>query len=147
MSIFMTGGCACGSIRYECTAKPMLEYKCHCRACQRASGSGFVPLLWVPIDKIELTANEPKYYAVDCDSGREIKRGFCPDCGSHVMFQPGFPGILIVVAQSWTTLRNSNRIRKSGHRVLSLGICSTQVSVSSDSSSLRRISHIFFIVD
>jgi hypothetical protein len=35
----------------------MLEYKCHCRACQRASGSGFVPLLWIPIDKLELTAS------------------------------------------------------------------------------------------
>ena len=100
MTIFLTGGCACGSIRYECTAKPMLEYKCHCRACQRASGSGFVPLLWVPTDKIELTGNEPKYYAVISDSGRELKRGFCPDCGSLVMFQPDFPGIAIVVAAS-----------------------------------------------
>ncbi|MBT8400071.1 MAG: GFA family protein [Rhodothermia bacterium] len=100
MGISMTGGCVCGSIRYECTARPLLEYKCHCRACQRASGSGFLPLLWVPIDKIELTANEPRYYGVDCDSGRELKRGFCPDCGSHVMFHPGFPGIVIVVAAS-----------------------------------------------
>ncbi len=47
MEFSLNGGCACGSIRYECKSKPILEYKCHCRACQRASGSGFLALFWV----------------------------------------------------------------------------------------------------
>ena len=100
METSLNGGCACGSIRYECKSEPMLEYKCHCRACQRASGSGFAALLWVPIDKLHLTANEPKYYAVDADSGRQLKRGFCPDCGSHVLLHPGFPDIIFIVVSS-----------------------------------------------
>jgi len=78
----------------------MLAYKCHCRACQRASGSGFVALIWVPSDKLQLTANQPQYYAVIADSGRELKRGFCPKCGSHVLLQPAFPDTIFVVVSS-----------------------------------------------
>ena len=114
---------------------------------QRASGGGFVPLFWVPIDKIELTANKPKYYAVECDSGRELKRGFCPDCGSHVMFIPGFPDIVIVVAASfdnpsefkpdteiWTSSAQPWDLLDSGLRQF-------------EQQFTARISHIFFIVD
>jgi hypothetical protein len=28
------GGCACRSIRYECTEEPIVQLICHCRACQ-----------------------------------------------------------------------------------------------------------------
>ena len=100
MELSLNGGCACGSIRYECKSEPILAYKCHCRACQRASGSGFVALLWAHSDKLHLTANEPKYYAVAADSGRQLKRGFCAECGSNVLLQPGFPDIIFIVAAS-----------------------------------------------
>jgi hypothetical protein len=60
----------------------------------------FAALLWVPGDKLQLTANEPRYYAVDADSGRQLKRGFCAKCGSHVLLQPGFPDIVFIVASS-----------------------------------------------
>ena len=92
----LDGGCACGSIRYECKAEPILAYKCHCRDCQRASGSGFLALLWVPSDKLDIIANEPRYYAVNADSGRQLKRGFCPQCGSNVMVQPSFTDITFI---------------------------------------------------
>ena len=100
MELALNGGCACGSIRYECKSEPILAYKCHCRACQRASGSGFLAILWVHSDKLDLTANEPRYYAVDGDSGRQLKRGFCPECGSNVLLQPRLPGVIGIVASS-----------------------------------------------
>ncbi len=100
MEFSLNGGCACGSIRYVCKSKPILEYKCHCRACQQASGSGFLALFWVHSDTLNLTANEPKYYAVDGDSGRQLKRGFCVECGSNVLVQTSFPGIIFIVASS-----------------------------------------------
>ncbi len=100
MELALNGGCACGSIRYECKSEPILAYKCHCRACQRASGSGFLAILWVHNDKLDLTANEPRYYAAGGDSGRQLKRGFCPECGSNVLVQPSFPDIIFIVASS-----------------------------------------------
>jgi len=36
------GGCACGAIRYELTADPMIVHACHCRDCQRITGGAFV---------------------------------------------------------------------------------------------------------
>ena len=44
------GGCACGAIRYTCAAAPLFALNCHCRDCQRASGSAFCPVLYVPRD-------------------------------------------------------------------------------------------------
>ena len=54
----------------------------------------------VPIDKLDLTANEPRYFTVDADSGRQLKRGFCLKCGSNVLLLPGFPDIIFIVAAS-----------------------------------------------
>jgi hypothetical protein len=36
------GGCLCGAVRYHLTAPPNYVYFCHCRDCQRESGSSLV---------------------------------------------------------------------------------------------------------
>ena len=48
----LSGGCACESIRYECTEEPIVQVICHCRACQRASGSAFAAIMMVAADRI-----------------------------------------------------------------------------------------------
>ena len=38
----MEGGCACGAVRYRLKSAPMIVHCCHCRDCQRQTGSAFV---------------------------------------------------------------------------------------------------------
>ncbi|MGH7926886.1 MAG: GFA family protein, partial [Candidatus Binatia bacterium] len=75
------GGCACGAIRYESISKPVVSFNCHCRACQRYTGSAFISGVLVPANAFGLTRGEPTYYIVQGDSGGDISRGFCAVCG------------------------------------------------------------------
>jgi hypothetical protein len=83
MATSFTGGCMCGAIRYECSAKPIAMGLCHCRDCQRATGSAFAAALMVPRNTVTISG-EVKYYEVIGDSGNPISRGFCNHCGSRL---------------------------------------------------------------
>ena len=37
----LSGGCFCGAVTYELTAKPMFVHACHCRDCQIQTGGPF----------------------------------------------------------------------------------------------------------
>ena len=63
IAVPFTGGCACGAIRYECSAEPVMNVICHCRDCQRASGSAFCPSINVAMDAL-IVAGGVKYYEV-----------------------------------------------------------------------------------
>lgn len=81
-----TGGCACGAIRYECTAAPIFQGHCQCLDCQRATGAGHFSMMFVPLKAVTLTG-EPKFYETIADNGQPVRRGFCPQCGSPVFGQ------------------------------------------------------------
>ena len=46
MEIPFTGGCACGAIRYECSAEPIMMFKCHFRDCHFRSRRGVARPTW-----------------------------------------------------------------------------------------------------
>ena len=83
MSKPYAGGCACGAIRYTCTVEPVFSWNCHCRDCQRASGGGYCPVMYVPSTGLKMTG-APTYYAVAAESGNRVERGFCASCGSPI---------------------------------------------------------------
>ncbi len=100
MSIPFTGGCACGAVRYECSAEPLIALNCHCRNCQRASGSAFASNLAVPQAALTFTG-VVKYYDVMADSGRAVSHGFCPTCGSPLVASvPGVSNLIVLKAGS-----------------------------------------------
>jgi len=100
MAIAFSGGCACGTVRYECTVEPLVSWTCHCRDCQRASGSAFCPLLYVPQAALTSTGAS-KEYTITAPSGRTVSRRFCTECGSPVFLQAGvWPSIIGVWAGS-----------------------------------------------
>lgn len=80
-----SGGCACGAVRYECSAEPLMALNCHCRDCQRATGSAYASGLFVPGDALRITRGAVKYHGAKADSGNLVRRGFCADCGSPLL--------------------------------------------------------------
>jgi hypothetical protein len=77
-----SGGCACGSVRYECSAAPVAMVNCHCRDCQRASGAGHFPTVIVARNSFRISKGNPKYHTVAAESGGSAQRAFCEACGS-----------------------------------------------------------------
>ncbi len=96
----ISGGCACGAIRYECDVDPVLMLNCHCRDCQRSSGSAYAPVLVAPNSGVRMRG-EPRYHRVVGKAGKAVERGFCPTCGSQVAIKlERFPDILGLQAGS-----------------------------------------------
>jgi hypothetical protein len=52
----IAGGCLCGAVRYRSQAEPVMQVICHCKTCQKNSGSAFSMNVAVPQDTLELDA-------------------------------------------------------------------------------------------
>jgi hypothetical protein len=95
---FATGRCLCGAVRITAKAKPMAMAQCHCRDCQRVSGTGHTSNALFNAASVEVTG-ETASYAVKADSGNTFTRHFCPTCGSRVFaLNSGRPGKIILAA-------------------------------------------------
>jgi hypothetical protein len=98
MSKSYMGGCGCGALRYEVSAEPMMANDCHCRQCQRDSGTGHGSYLTFPRAAVTVTG-EAKSFDFVGDNGTVKARAFCPSCGTPVyMLFPSMPEIFIVRA-------------------------------------------------
>lgn len=80
----VSGQCACGNIRYTTIANPKFTLICHCRQCQRSSGSGHAAQFAVPIDETEI-AGDVQFWDQTADSGNTVSSGFCKTCGCPVL--------------------------------------------------------------
>ncbi len=76
----LEGGCACGAVRYRLTSAPMFVHCCHCRDCQRQTGSAFVLNALIEADRVELKSGQVEGTAVPTDSGRPHVIHRCPSC-------------------------------------------------------------------
>jgi hypothetical protein len=78
-----TGGCLCGSLRYEAWAEPTAAGHCYCADCRKASGSGFIPFMGFPSTALRFTG-ESRQFRSKAFSGGDAVRNFCPVCGGLV---------------------------------------------------------------
>ena len=95
---FATGHCLCGAVSYTIKGEPMRMAQCHCKDCQRASGTGHMSLAFFKAEDVEITG-ETASYGATADSGNTNTRHFCPKCGSRVYGEnsarPGIVGISV----------------------------------------------------
>ncbi|MES2904950.1 MAG: GFA family protein [Pseudomonadota bacterium] len=82
MSEKMTGGCACGRIRFEAEIDSDEAYLCHCRMCQRASGNVSLAMKNVPQAAVRWGV-EPDWYR----SSPIAQRPYCAACGTSLGFR------------------------------------------------------------
>jgi hypothetical protein len=77
-----------------------MALNCHCRDCQRASGTAYASGLFVSADAFRFTKGVPKYHASTAESGNQVARGFCAECGSPVVATQAAYPLFIVYAAS-----------------------------------------------
>ena len=86
------GGCTCRQVRYRVTSKPMFVHCCHCRWCQRETGTAFALNAMMEADRVELTAGEPELVNTPSASGKGQKIWRCPTCRIAVWSNYGGAG-------------------------------------------------------
>ena len=74
------GGCTCRAVRYRMTSRPMFVHCCHCRWCQRETGTAFALNALIEADRVELLAGEPERVDTPSQSGKGQKIWRCPRC-------------------------------------------------------------------
>jgi hypothetical protein len=90
------GGCGCGMVRYRLASEPLFVHCCHCRNCQRQTGSAFVINLLYEADRVELTSGEPEPVEAPRDDGSAQRIYRCPVCQVAVFSEYSRPGIWFV---------------------------------------------------
>ena len=115
-----SGQCQCGEISYSFNSKKFISaHHCHCKDCQRSTGSGNATILFIPKKYIEVIGT-PKFYNVKGSSGAYVCRGFCDNCGSGILsYAKEVPHILYIKAgtlddSSWLKI-DSNFFTDSSH--------------------------------
>jgi hypothetical protein len=93
----LDGGCACGTVRYRLASAPMFVHCCHCRDCQRQTGSAFVLNALIETDRVKLLSGAPEAVSVPTDSGRPHDVYRCPKCRTAVWSDYGRRGVMLFV--------------------------------------------------
>lgn len=78
---FLTGGCACGAVRYRMNSTPIYVNNCHCTLCQRQTGSTSVVNMFIEADAVESSGATTRH-SVKAGSGGEHVIVRCADCGT-----------------------------------------------------------------
>lgn len=89
------GGCTCGAVRYRLTSEPLFVHCCHCRSCQRQTGSAFVINLLIERERVEVDGDTVAIdVARDNGSTQTIYR--CPNCQIAVFSEYTYPEVWFV---------------------------------------------------
>ncbi|MDE2235793.1 MAG: GFA family protein [Gammaproteobacteria bacterium] len=74
------GGCDCRQVRYRMTSTPMFVHCCHCRWCQRETGTAFALNALIEAERVELLQGEVEVIDTPSNSGKGQKISRCPQC-------------------------------------------------------------------
>ncbi len=76
----LEGGCTCRFVRYRLCSGPMFVHCCHCRWCQRETGSAFALNALIEADRVVLLEGEVESVDTPSNSGKGQRIVRCPRC-------------------------------------------------------------------
>ena len=92
------GGCLCGKVRYSADAEPAFVGVCHCKNCQKGTGTAFSLVVGLPKPALSVQGTT-KTFTGRGDTGTETYRRFCPECGTGLIDEAEImPEITMVLA-------------------------------------------------
>jgi hypothetical protein len=78
----LEGGCGCGAVRYRLTDEPMIVHNCHCRLCQRQTGTGSAVNAFIESDRLEHLSGDLSETEFKTGSGGTQTVVRCAQCGT-----------------------------------------------------------------
>ncbi|HBK91252.1 MAG TPA: aldehyde-activating protein [Parvularcula sp.] len=109
----ITGHCLCGAVAFQSSASPDEADACHCSQCRRWSGHYWASVN-VPLASFKVTKGEDRIGWFR--SSDEVRRGFCRDCGSALIWQPDLhPGHSRIISISAGSLDAPTGVRLKKH--------------------------------
>ena len=78
-----TGQCLCGAVKLKIDAEPLQVRTCWCRLCQYLGAGSATVNVCFPAEAIT-TEGDARWYTSKADSGSDMRRGFCPACGTQI---------------------------------------------------------------
>ena len=75
-----SGGCTCRFVRYRMTTEPLFVHCCHCRWCQRETGTAFALNAMIEAERVQLLEGEVEVVDTPSNSGKGQRISRCPKC-------------------------------------------------------------------
>ena len=95
-----SGGCLCEAVSYASTAEPLAKFLCHCKNCQKQSGSAFSMNIIFPKPQFEYEG-PTSIYIDENATGKKVHRHFCTSCGTPLFSTyPHMPDVILLKAGS-----------------------------------------------
>ena len=98
----MEGGCACRAVRYRMESAPMFVHCCHCRWCQRETGSAFALNAMIEADRVTPLRGAPEIVDTPSESGRGQRIARCPHCRVALWSHYGGAGAAVSFVRAGT---------------------------------------------
>lgn len=110
----LTGGCACGTVRFEVRAPFESAGYCHCKRCQRRSGTAWSLNGAVPADAFAIVEGADAVRTWAPPDG--LPKSFCAHCGGQLF--AGDPGAGPIVGVRLGAIDGDPGVRPQYHQFL-----------------------------
>ena len=113
MTSELSGRCACGNVRYEIQGEPLVTQACHCRDCQRATGSAFVIHIVVCEEDFRITG-ETHMGLGPTGSGTGCELHSCASCGVLIWVRYKYHKVPVIAVRAGT-LKDPGAVTPQAH--------------------------------